>query len=207
MRLEPVDAARHGRALHEAYAETDGDPVWTYLAIGPFAGETAFHDHLARIAGSTDPRHFALIDLATGQPVGTFALMRVDTANGVIEVGFVVYSPRLRRTRIATEALYLLMRHVFDELGYRRFEWKCDALNAPSRTAALRYGFRFEGIFRQATVYKGRTRDTAWYSIIDAEWPALRSAYERWLDARNFTADGAQIERLSDLTRTAAAGR
>ncbi|MCY0388179.1 GNAT family protein [Robbsia sp. Bb-Pol-6] len=207
VRLEPVDPARHARALHAAYEEASDEPIWTYLNIGPFASESAFQDHLARIAGSADPRHFALVDLADEQPAGTFALMRIDPPNGVIELGFVVYSPRLRRTRIATEALYLLMRHVFDDLGYRRLEWKCDALNAPSRAAALRYGFHFEGIFRQATVYKGRTRDTAWFSVIDAEWPALRQAYERWLGAPNFTADGVQIERLSDLTRAANAGQ
>ena len=140
-----------------------------------------------------------MIDLATGKAVGTLALMRIDRANGVIEVGHVTYSPRLKRTRIATEAMFLLMKHVFDELGYRRFEWKCDSLNAPSRAAALRYGFTFEGIFRQAIVYHERNRDTAWFSIIDSEWPALRDGYTRWLDAGNFDAQGKQLERLVDL--------
>jgi RimJ/RimL family protein N-acetyltransferase len=127
--------------------------------------------------------------------------MRIDTANGVIEVGHIAFSPLLKRTRIATEAIYLLMRHVFEDLGNRRFEWKCDSLNGPSRSAALRFGFTFEGIFRQAVVYKGRSRDTAWFSIIDPEWPALKEQYERWLDPRNFDADGMQIERLSVAER------
>lgn len=203
VRLEPVDVARHARTLHEAYEDAGDEPIWTYLGIGPFASLAAFETHFAAMAASSDPLHFALVDTASGTPMGTFALMRIDAANGVVEVGFVVYSPRLRRTRIATEALYLLMRHVFEDLGYRRLEWKCDALNAPSRAAASRYGFHFEGIFRQAIVYKGRTRDTAWFSVIDTEWPALRAAYERWLDTANFTAEGTQIERLSDLTRLA----
>ena len=151
------------------------------------------------MAASVDPLHYTVIDLATGKAVGTLALMRIDRANGVIEVGHVTYSPRLKRTRIATEAMFLLMSHVFDDLGYRRFEWKCDSLNGPSRTAALRYGFTFEGIFRQAIVYRQRNRDTAWFSMLDGEWPALRPCYARWLDAGNFDAQGQQIERLADL--------
>jgi RimJ/RimL family protein N-acetyltransferase len=140
-----------------------------------------------------------VIDSASGKAVGTFALMRIDPVNGVIEVGHVVYSPRLKRTRIATEAMFLLMQYVFDELGYRRFEWKCDSLNGPSRAAALRYGFTFEGIFRQAIVYRQRNRDTAWFSVIDSEWPVLRPSYTRWLSDANFDAEGGQVERLADL--------
>jgi RimJ/RimL family protein N-acetyltransferase len=143
--------------------------------------------------------HYAVIDLATAKPVGTLSLMRIDPANGVIEVGHVTYSPRLKRTRKATEAMFLLLGEVFDKLGYRRFEWKCDSLNEPSRRAAQRYGFTFEGIFRQAIVYRERNRDTAWFSIIDSEWPALRSGYQRWLDAGNFDAQGQQVERLADV--------
>ncbi len=199
VRLEPVDVDRHARELYEAYREAPDASAWTYLFVGPFDTFDAYRDYLQAAAASDDPMHFSVIDLASGRAVGTLALMRIDSKNGVIEVGHVIYSPRLQRTRLATEAIYLLARYVFDELGYRRFEWKCDALNAPSRTAALRNGFRFEGIFRQAVIYKGRSRDTAWYSMIDIEWPALRRCYERWLEPQNFDADGVQTERLSEL--------
>jgi RimJ/RimL family protein N-acetyltransferase len=198
-RIEPVNVERHAADLHDAYRSAADGRDWTYLTIGPFDSLDAYREYLTRAAASADPLHYAVIDLATGKAVGTLALMRIDRANGVIEVGHVIYSPRLKRTRIATEAMFLLMKHVFDELGYRRFEWKCDSLNGPSRAAALRYGFTFEGIFRQAIVYRERNRDTAWFSIIDSEWPALRSSYTRWLDAGNFDAQGQQVERLVDL--------
>lgn len=198
-RIEPVDVERHAEDLYDAYSTAADSRDWTYLTVGPFESLPAYREHLARAAASTDPLHYAVIDLATGKAVGTLALMRIDRANGVIEVGHVTYSPRLKRTRIATETMFLLMTQVFDKLGYRRFEWKCDSLNGPSRAAALRYGFTFEGIFRQAIVYRERNRDTAWFSVIDSEWPALRSSYARWLDAGNFDAQGQQIERLADL--------
>ena len=204
-RIEPVNVERHAADLYDAYSSAPDGRDWTYLTIGPFDSLDAFREHLTRAAASTDPLHYAVIDLATGKAVGTLALMRIDRANGVIEVGHVTYSPRLKRTRIATDAMFLLMKHVFDELGYRRFEWKCDSLNAPSRAAALRYGFTFEGIFRQAIVYRERNRDTAWFSIIDSEWPALRSSYTRWLDAGNFDARGQQVERLDLIARQQAA--
>jgi len=153
---------------------------------------------LAGIAGA-QPMPGSVIDLATGRAIGSLALMRVDTASGVMEVGFVCYSRLLKRTRAATEAQFLLMQRAFDELGYRRYEWKCDSLNAPSRAAAARLGFRFDGVFRQAVVYKGRSRDTAWFSIIDSEWPALRAAYQRWLEPGNFDAGGGQVLSLSSL--------
>jgi len=146
-----------------------------------------------------DPLFHAIVERKTGEAVGVASYLRIDPANGVIEVGHINYSPLLQRTRAATEAMFLMMRRVFDELGYRRYEWKCDALNAPSRAAAGRYGFRFEGIFRQATVYKGRNRDTAWYAIIDKDWPALKAAYERWLAPENFDAEGRQRVRLAAL--------
>ena len=171
-------------------------------ATGPtcrsaFASEAEYRAFAERAeAGRT--LHHAVIDLASGKAVGTLSLMRIDPANGVIEVGFVSFSPLLKRTRIATEAQFLLMRRVFDELGYRRYEWKCDSLNAPSRSAA-RLGFEFEGVFRQAVVYKGRSRGTAWFSIIDSEWPALRAAYERWLSPDNFDAEGGQRVGLAEL--------
>lgn len=198
-RIEPVDVERHAEDLFDAYSSAADGRDWTYLMVGPFESLVAYREHLTRAAASTDPLHYAVIDLATGKAVGTLALMRIDRANGVIEVGHVTYSPRLKRTRIATEAMFLLMNQVFDTLGYRRFEWKCDSLNEPSRSAALRYGFTFEGIFRQAIVYRERNRDTAWFSIVDGEWPALRSSYVRWLDPHNFDAQGRQVERLVDL--------
>lgn len=143
--------------------------------------------------------HYAVIDLSSGRAAGTLALMRIDAPNGVIEVGSITYSPRLKRTRVATEAMALLMKYMFDELGYRRFEWKCDSPNAPSRSATLRYGFTFEGIFRQAVVTRQRNRDTAWYSVIASEYPRLRAAYARWLDVANFDATGKQIATLAHL--------
>nr|WP_023842686.1 GNAT family protein [Burkholderia sp. M701]BAO19144.1 GCN5-related N-acetyltransferase [Burkholderia sp. M701] len=199
-RIEPVDVERHAADLFDAYSSAADGRDWTYLAVGPFDSLAAYREHLTRIAASKDPLHYAVIDLATGKPVGTLSLMRIDLANGVIEVGHVTYSPRLKRTRIATDAMFLLMREVFDQLGYRRFEWKCDSLNEPSRSAALRYGFTFEGIFRQAVVTREqRNRDTAWHSIIDSEWPALRECYTQWLDAENFDAHGQQVEKLAEL--------
>ena len=150
-------------------------------------------------ASTAGPVFHAIVDLATGKAAGVAALMRIDRCHGVIEVGHINFAPRLQRTREATEAIFLMMARAFDELGYRRFEWKCDNLNAPSRAAALRFGFTFEGIFRQAIVYKGRSRDTAWYSIIDREWPAIKAAYEAWLDPANFDAEGRQRRRLQDL--------
>jgi RimJ/RimL family protein N-acetyltransferase len=196
-RLEPVEAERHAHDLYEAYRCAPDGRDWTYMAYGPFETFDAYRAHLVRAASLDDPLHFAVVDRESGAALGTLALMRIDCANGVIEVGHVAYSPRLQRTRVATEAIYLLMRYVFDELHNRRFEWKCDALNAPSRRAALRFGFTFEGVFRQAVVYKGRSRDTAWFSIVDGEWPAIRQGYEHWLRAENFATDGSQSERLA----------
>ena len=169
------------------------------MSVGPFADAQAYLRFAEAAQASEDPLHHAVIDLATGRAIGSLALMRVDTASGVVEVGFVCYSRLLKRTRAATEAQFLLMQRAFDELGYRRYEWKCDSLNAPSRAAAARLGFRFEGVFRQAVVYKGRSRDTAWFSIIDSEWPALRAAYQRWLEPGNFDAQGGQLRSLSSL--------
>jgi RimJ/RimL family protein N-acetyltransferase len=198
-RLERVSVAQHARDLHDAYSEATDARDWTYLRAGPFATLDALSEHLANCAASTDPLHYSVIDLATGKALGTLALMRIDAPNGVIEVGFVTFSPRLQRTRIATEAVYLLMQYCFERLGYRRFEWKCDALNLPSRAAALRFGFTFEGIFRQAMVYSGRNRDTAWYSIIDGEWANVRAGFEAWLAPDNFDAQHAQRHRLAEL--------
>ncbi|WP_087736676.1 GNAT family N-acetyltransferase [Paraburkholderia piptadeniae] len=195
-RLERVNVERHLDDLYDAYSAAPDARDWTYLSVGPFGTREAYRDCLTALAASPDPLHYAVIDLATGKAVGTLSLMRIDKSNGVIEVGFVVFSQRLQKTRMATEAIFLLMQRVFDELGYRRFEWKCDALNAPSRAAAARFGFTFEGIFRQAVTYKGRNRDTAWFSIIDSEWPALRAGFAEWLDEANFDSQGKQRRTL-----------
>ena len=154
---------------------------------------------MQRVCLGDDPLFHAIIDSATGKAIGVASYLRIDPASGSIEVGHINYSPLLQRTPAATEAMYLMMQRVF-ELGYRRYEWKCDALNARSRAAAQRYGFSFEGVFRQATVYKGRNRDTAWYAAIDQEWPALQAAFLQWLDPANFDQDGRQRVRLADLT-------
>lgn len=201
--LERINAARHAKGLYEAYCEASDFRDWTYLPVGPFETFDAFFVYLKKIEEQTDPMHFAVIDLASMKPVGTFALMRIDPSNGVIEVGHISYSPLMKRTRASTEAMSLVLKYVFEDLGYRRFEWKCDALNAPSREAAERFGFSFEGIFRQAIVTRGRNRDTAWYSIIDGEYPTLRPAYDMWLDEGNFDNQGRQIKRLAELMKRA----
>ncbi len=198
-RLEAADANRHAEGLFEA-ARTDADDrMWTYLPYGPFDSADAYGRWMLTTCASDDPLFFAIVDRATGRPTGMASLMRIEPAVGVVEIGHVQLSPRLQRSSAATEAMFLLLRRVFAEAGYRRCEWKCDDLNAPSRRAAERLGFRFEGIFRQATIYKGRNRDTAWYSILDAEWPALDEAFRSWLDESNFDADGAQRRPLSAL--------
>ncbi|MEO5797411.1 MAG: GNAT family protein [Rhodoferax sp.] len=198
-RLEPLDAARHADDLFAAYSQAPDGRDWTYMPVGPFATLADYQAHATQAAVAPGFLHYAVIDLRTGRAVGTLALMRMDPANGVIEVGFVAFSPLLKRTPISTEAQFLLMQHAFDSLGYRRFEWKCDSLNAPSRVAARRLGFQFEGIFRQAVVYKARNRDTAWFSILDTEWPLLRSAFTQWLAADNFDAQGQQRQSLDSF--------
>ena len=198
-RLEPVDVERHAADLFAAYMEASDDRDWTYLSMERPVDSAAFRTYLRNAAESTDPLHFTIVDLESLRAVGTAALMRIDAVQGAIEVGCISYSPRLQRTHSATEAMYLLMRRVFDELGYRRYEWKCDSLNAPSRAAALRYGFTFEGVFRQAVVTKGRSRDTAWFSIIDKEWPRVRSALQSWLAPDNFDDAGQQRQSLAAI--------
>lgn len=198
-RLEPLDAARHAADLHGAYRKAQDSRDWTYMLQEPFADEAGYRRHVADAATSADPLYYAVLDLRDGRAIGTLALMRIDASYGVIEVGMVMFSPDLQRTPASTEAQYLLMRYVFEELGYRRYEWKCDSLNQPSRLAAARLGFQYEGTFRQARVYKGRNRDTAWFSVIDRDWPALRAAFEAWLAPHNFDADGRQRLALSAL--------
>jgi RimJ/RimL family protein N-acetyltransferase len=204
--LEPVHAQRHGADLYAAYMDAADDRDWTYLFYDRPDGKAAFDSYLEALMSSPDPLHFAVVESQSKKALGTAALMRIDPAHGSIEVGSIAFSPRLKRTAAATESMYLLMRLAFDELGYRRYEWKCDSLNAPSRAAADRYGFTFEGIFRNAVVYKGRSRDTAWYSVTDQEWPRLRSAFAAWLDPINFDAHGSQKRKLQDFRAGAAGG-
>ena len=205
-RLEPLDAARHGSDLHAANLLDADHRNWTYLSYGPFARLDDYLDWVRSVAAKDDPQFHAIVaagsDPKSGSDpvaVGVASYLRIDPEAGSIEVGHINYSPRLQRTVAATEAMYLMMRRVF-ELGYRRYEWKCHALNAPSRAAAQRLGFSYEGIFRQARVDKGRNRDTAWYAMIDREWPAIDSAFQRWLDPANFDAEGRQRTSLRDLT-------
>jgi len=198
-RLEPLDVERHAEALFAAYAADVEGRDWTYLPYGPFATLAAFRDWMCQSCLGDDPLFFAVIDQASEQPAGVASLMRITPASGSIEVGHIHFAPRFQRCPAATEAMYLMMRRAF-ELGYRRYEWKCDALNLPSRAAARRLGFSFEGIFRQATVYKGRNRDTAWYAVIGADWPKLREAFQAWLAPGNFDGAGQQRVRLSALT-------
>ncbi len=171
--------------------------MWTYLSVGPWADRESYLAWVREAQRETDPLYFAIVDRARGAATGTASLLRINPADGVIEVGWLAYSPLLQRTVVATEAMYLLMRLAFDDLGYRRYEWKCNALNAPSRRAAERLGFTYEGTFRQAKVNKGRNRDTAWFAILDGEWPAIRAEFERWLDPANFDAEGTQLTRLN----------
>ncbi len=198
-RLEPLDPDRHAAALFEADAADADGSSWTYLSYGPFRDLASYRAWMEAQCRGDDPLFFALIDAADGRPAGVISYLRIAPAIGSIEVGHLHYSPRLKRTRAATEAMYLMMKWAF-ESGYRRYEWKCDSLNVASRGAAQRLGLSFEGVWRQATVYKGRSRDTAWYAAIDAEWPALRAAFLTWLDPANFDGEGRQRARLSDLT-------
>jgi RimJ/RimL family protein N-acetyltransferase len=194
-RVEPLDAAAHAEDLFVRLASLR-DGRWTYLPYGPFDTREHFQRWIAEAETSVDPLFHAIANPA-GHAIGVAAYMRIDRANGVIEAGHLNFSPALQRTPAATEAMYLMLRRAFDELGYRRFEWKCDSFNAPSRRAAARFGFTYEGLFRQAIVYRQRSRDTTWFSIIDAEWPARKAAFEAWLAPDNFDAAGLQRRPLS----------
>ncbi len=199
-RLEPLNAATHARALYEAQREDVNGERWTYSFNGPFADLAAYERWMRDAEHSRDPQHYAIVDAASGNAVGSATYLRIEPKHGVIEIGNIYFSPRLARTRAATEAIYLFAANVF-ELGYRRFEWKCDSCNLPSRAAAVRFGFSYEGLFRQAIVNKGRNRDTCWFAIIDRDWNAgLKQAYLRWLEPANFDAAGRQKSSLSALT-------
>ena len=198
--LTPLDPATHAKDLFDGSSgDATRDAVWDYLFEPPHRDSKAFRADLEKKAASADPLFFAVVDNTTGWALGYQTLMRIDLANRVIEVGNIMYTPAIQRTPGATEAQYLLARYVFDELGNRRYEWKCNALNAPSRRAAQRFGFSFEGVFRQHMIIKGRNRDTAWFSMLDNEWPARKAAYERWLKPDNFDSAGRQKTRLSDI--------
>ncbi len=196
-RLEPLNAARHGDQLYQASSQQDAERLWHYSSDGPYPDRPSFEAWLKKNEASVDPLMFVVIDRATGRVEGRQTFMRIAPEHGVIEIGYIMYGPAIARTRVATEAFFLFARHAFDDLGYRRFEWKCDNANEPSKIAALRFGFTFEGLFRQHMVYKGRNRDTAWYSMLDCEWPRIRRAFEDWLAPDNFASDGRQKTKLN----------
>ena len=196
--LTPLDPKAHAEALFTAFAKDTENVDWAYLPYGPFDSLPVLTTWLEEVANQSDPLFFTVMDRREG-PAGVASYLRISPANGSIEVGHIHFSPQLQRTPAATESMYLMMKQAF-ALGYRRYEWKCNALNQRSRRAALRLGLSYEGIFRQATVAKGRNRDTAWYAAIDSEWPKLRTAFETWLDPTNFDASGKQKVSLSDLT-------
>lgn len=198
IQLERMEPDHHAADLYRAYSGHDG--LWDYLPYGPFSSAAGYHRFCKEVASGLDPLFYVLRDQHTGLCGGVAAYLRITPAMGSIEVGHICLAPEIARSRVWTEAMFLMMQWAFDQ-GYRRYEWKCDALNTPSRRAAQRLGFSYEGVFRQAAVVKGRNRDTAWFAVIDSEWPALREAYRAWLAPQNFDAVGRQRERLSDLTR------
>lgn len=199
VRLEPLNAALHGDGLFEASSVPDADTRFAWLFEHAPASRAEFTPWLEKVAASEDPLFFAIIDKASGKVAGRQTLMRIDPAHGVIEIGNIYWGPLISRKPAATEAQFLFMRYIFDELGYRRYEWKCNNNNTPSKRAAERFGFSSEGIFRQHMVAKGQNRDTAWFSVLDSEWPALKRAYEAWLSPENFDENGQQKKRLEDF--------
>lgn len=203
VRLEPLDSQAHGDALWEEAGGAHREGLWAYLSDGPYLDRTSFDESLKRKADSIDPLYFAIVDARTSLAAGYASYLRIEPKHRCMEVGSILYGPALQQTVGATEAMFLMARHAFEDLHYRRYEWKCNALHAGSRRAALRLGFTFEGIFRQHMIVKGRNRDTAWFSMLDIEWPARKSALERWLDPANFNDQGEQRKRLSEC---AAAG-
>ena len=199
VRLEPLNAAQHGDGLFIAETEGDAEARFAYLYDTVPASRAAYQLWLDKAAASEDPLFFVVIDQETSAVIGRQTLMRIDAANGVIETGNIHWGPHMQRSPKSTEAFYLHAKHVFDDLGYRRFEWKLNNLNQPSHKAAVRFGFTFEGIFRQHLVVKGQNRDTAWYAMIDKDWPLIKAAFERWLHLDNFDSNGVQIERLEAI--------
>lgn len=203
--LRPVDAEIDAEPLYATSHPPDGDPaIWTYLPDGPYESVDHLRQTLRWAETSTDPLYFTLVRLADERPLGWVSYLRITPEFGVIEIGHIWFAPQLQRTTAATEAIYLLACHAFDDLGYRRLEWKCNALNAASRRAAERFGFTFEGVFRKHQIVKGRNRDTAWYAITDDEWPTIRTCFQSWLSPENFNSEGRQLRCLSKLTDPAA---
>lgn len=196
--LEHLDPAKHLKDLKHAFDQDETGGLWTYLFFKSGMDQNNFKELITQLSQSDDPHYFAILN-SDAKAVGIASYMRIDPASGSIEVGGIAFSPELQRTPAATEAMVLMMQHAFEVLGYRRYEWKCDSLNAPSVRAAKRLGFVFEGTFRQAVVYKGRNRDTSWFSILDKEWPLLKPCFEQWLSSENFDEDGDQIASLSSL--------
>jgi RimJ/RimL family protein N-acetyltransferase len=207
VRLAPLSAARHGDDLYRAATDGDAAARFRFLPDSIPESRDAFQPWLEMAEASPDPLFFAVIDKATGRAVGRQTLMRIDPGNGVIETGNIHWGPAMQRSPLSTEAMFLHARHIFDDLGYRRFEWKCNDRNEPSKRAALRFGFSFEGLFRQHMIAKGENRDTAWYSIIDKEWPSVREAFQRWLDPSNFDGHGTQRKRLEDIREELRGGK
>jgi RimJ/RimL family protein N-acetyltransferase len=204
--VRPVDAAADAQALYEVSHPPAGDPeIWTYLPDGPYPDAQALRKRLQTAQELADPLFFTLLRLPDARPQGVASYLRITPEHGVIEIGHIWFGSPLQRTAAATEAIYLLMRHAFDDLGYRRLEWKCNALNAASRRAAERFGLRFEGVFRQHLVIKGHNRDTAWYALVDHEWPPVRAGFEAWLTAQNFDPEGRQRRALGELIAEARA--
>ncbi|MBT4908080.1 MAG: GNAT family N-acetyltransferase [Rhodospirillaceae bacterium] len=199
-RLEPLDIAAHAAGLHHHFSEDTDGRGWSYLPYGPFDALGDFQTWMAETCFDADPFFYAIIDNATGRAAGMVSYMRINPAHGSIEVGHVHYAPVIQRSRVTSEAMYLMMQWVF-EAGYRRYEWKCHSFNHPSRVAAQRLGFSYEGVFRDHMIHRGRSRDTAWYACVVSEWPDLKAAFETWLDDTNFDADGNQRQSLSALTR------
>lgn len=198
MTIQPL-LPEHAKDLYSIVEGEDKGHLWTYLFDEPYASLDAFKATVTTKSQSEDPLFFSLASNETKTPVGWASLMRIDPNHRVMEVGNILFSPKLQRTRAATEAMYLMAKHVFENLGYRRYEWKCDNFNLPSKRAALRLGFTFEGIFRQHMIYKGRSRDTAWFAIIDADWPVVKRGFEAWLDDTNFDQEGKQVHRLEEI--------
>ena len=200
-RVERLVPEKHAEELFAAYVKQRNDQDWTYLQYGPFERFDDYQRWLTKTCTGDDPLFHTIIESKTNKAVGVASFLRIQPGIGVIEVGHIHFSPLMQKTSVATEAMFLMMRRVFDELGYRRYEWKCDALNARSRKAAERFGFSFEGLFRQATLYKNRNRDTAWFGMTDREWPMIKKTFEIWLSPDNFDTQGRQKKNLKQIRK------
>ena len=205
IRIEPIDWALHGRELFRSISGPGQDHLWTYIPVGPFAEYEGFEAVMQYAAQTNNWQTMVICDVNSGAALGTASYMRLRATAGSVEAGCIIFGNALQKTRAATEAMYLMARHIFDDLGYRRYEWKCDNLNTASKRAALRYGFQYEGLFRQDLIVKGRNRDTAWFSITDKDWPAVKTAFEMWLRPENFDLHGQQKSTLESFRSPATA--